>query len=453
MSATAPASAAEPRTLYRWQVQTFALLWTAYASYYLCRMNFAVAQPLILKEFPDWTAAQVGLIPSVYAVCYAIGQFVNGQIGERLGARRMMTAAMAVALLSNLAFAFTSSYAVMLALWGLNGYAQSAGWSLVVKTLTNWTTVKRRGLLLGLISTCYQVGNVLSWVLAGVLCASLGWRAAFWIPALLMVPITGLFLIGIRNDPADAGLPRVRDDLEPAPAPAPGQAAAAAGGDMTAWDVLRLTLSNRILWILALGYFCMNSVRYAFMNWAVTYMADFHGQSIKGSAFTAVALPLIGAVGAVSAGWLSDHLFHGRRAPLCAIALFGLAFVCIGFVMVPRGEVGVATAMLGLAGFLIYGPDMLMSGAATADVHPRATAAATGFTMAMGATGAILSGAGVGWLKDVTPSLVEGLRGGVPDFVVPLLSEWTLIFAVLSVLSVMSALLMVSIWNARPKGR
>jgi MFS transporter, OPA family, glycerol-3-phosphate transporter len=452
MSARAPAASA-PRSLVRWQYQTFALLWTAYASYYLCRMNFAVAQPLILKEFPDWTAAQVGLIPSVYAVCYAIGQFVNGQVGERLGARRMMTVAMTVALLSNLAFAFTSSYVVMLALWGLNGYAQSAGWSLVVKTLTNWTTVRRRGLVIGLISTCYQVGNVLSWVLAGVLCSSLGWRAAFWIPALLMIPVTALFAAGIRNDPRDAGLPPVRDDVDHGPAPVAGASAGAAAKDLSSWDILRLTLSNRILWILALGYFCMNSVRYAFMNWAVTYMNDFHGQSIKGSAFTAVALPLIGAVGAVSAGWLSDHLFQGRRAPLCAISLFTLAFVCVGFVLVPRGEVGVATAMLGLAGFLIYGPDMLMSGAATADVHPRATAAATGFTMCMGATGAILSGAGVGWLKDVTPSLVEGLQGRLPDALVPFLSEWSLIFALLSVLAVMSALLMTTIWNARPKGR
>ncbi len=441
----------DARTLWRWQVQTFTLLWTAYAAYYLCRMNFAVAQPLIPQEF-GWTDAQIGAIPSCYAACYAIGQFVNGQLGERLGARRMMTGAMAIAVLTNLAFAFNTSYPVMLALWGINGYAQSAGWSLVVKTLTNWTTVRRRGLLIGLISTCYQVGNVVSWLLAGWLCeAYLDWRPAFFVPALILMPVTIAFAIAIRNQPQDAGLPQVRDDVQPAARPAAGPATAPEKAG--ALEILRLTLSNRILWILAIGYFCLNSVRYAFMNWAVTYMSEFHHQSIKGSAFTAVALPLIGAVGAVSAGWFSDHLFGRRRAPVCAISLLLLAAVCIGFVFIPQGQWLVATAMLGLAGFLIYGPDMLMSGAATADIDPRATAAATGFTMCMGATGSILSGGGVGWLKDVTPSLVAKLGDSMPSWIPPgALSQWSLIFLLLAVLSIVSALLMVSIWNQRPKG-
>jgi sugar phosphate permease len=73
------------------QSRVFWLLWGAYASYYLCRVNFAVAQPAILKEFPDWTSAQIGTIPSTYAAVYAIGQIVNGTLGQRYGARRMMT--------------------------------------------------------------------------------------------------------------------------------------------------------------------------------------------------------------------------------------------------------------------------------------------------------------------------------------------------------------------------
>jgi len=432
----APTPSSNPK-LRSWQLRTFWLLWGAYASYYLCRVNFAVAQPMMLKEFTDWTAAQIGLIPSVYAACYALGQIVNGTLGQRYGARHLMTIALVVASLTNLLFARTSSFAVMLVLWGLNGYAQSAGWSLLVQTIANWNTSERRGMVIGLISTCYQVGNVVSWLLAGVLCDSLGWRAAFWVPSLILLPMAVVFFVFLRNAPEDAGFPPVRDDVghEPASSAAEAAGSPAAAVELSTREILALTLSNRVLWVLAIGFFCMNSVRYTFMNWSVQYMADFHGRSIKGSALMAVAIPLIGSVGAISAGWASDTLFGKRRAPVCAIMLLGLVGVCLGFTWVPQGDWAMATAALGLAGFFIYGPDMLMSGAATVDVsHPRAASIATGLTMCLGATGAIFSGAGIGWLKD----LAHG--------------NWALVFYFIAGLAFVSALLMVSIWNARPKG-
>ena len=423
--------------LRSWQLRIFWLLWGGYASYYLCRVNFAVAQPMILKEFPAWTNAQVGSIPSIYAVFYAVGQIINGTLGQRYGARYMMTGALLVAAVTNILFALTSSFTVMLVLWSINGYAQSAGWSLLIQTISNWNTSRRRGTVIGLISTCYQVGNVLSWVLAGLLCNYVGWRAAFCVPGLILLPMTCVFFIYLRNSPEEAGLSPVRDDLaEPKVAKAgTGAPTAATGSWMSTWQILALTLSNRVLWVLALGYFCMNSVRYTFMNWSVQYMTDFQGRTIKGGAFTAVAIPLIGSLGAITAGWASDTLFGKRRAPVCAIMLMGLAVVCAGFSYIPQGHWLLATSILGVAGFLIYGPDMLMSGAATVDVsHPKAASIATGMTMCFGATGSIFSGAGVGWLKDYAKG------------------NWSLVFWVLAGLSLASALLMVTIWNARPKG-
>jgi len=423
--------------LRAWQLRIFWLLWGGYASYYLCRVNFAVAQPVILKEFPGWTNAQIGLIPSVYAFCYAAGQMINGTLGQRFGARHLMTAALITASITNLLFSFTTSFGVMLALWAINGYAQSAGWSLLVQTIADWNTSRRRGTVMGLISTCYQVGNVLSWLLAGVLCDAWGWRAAFRVPSLILIPMAVVFFAFLRNTPEEAGFPPVRDDgREPDHASHSSADATPVGTAWSStWELLRLTYANRVLWILGLGYFCMNSVRYSFMNWSVQYMADFQGRSIKGSAFTAVAIPLIGSLGAISAGWVSDTVFGKRRAPVCALMLIGLSAVCVAFTHIPQGQWIAATGMLGLAGFLMYGPDMLMSGAATVDIsHPRAASMATGFTMCLGATGSIFSGAGIGWLKD----LAKG--------------NWSLVFWVLAGLSLLSALLMVSIWNARPKG-
>src|SRR5512147_2090241 len=99
---------APDQRLRSYQLEVFWLLWSAYASYYLCRINFAVAQPAILKEFPSWTGTQIGSIPSAYALAYAVGQLVNGALGQRYGTRRMITGALLVASFSNVLFAFTS---------------------------------------------------------------------------------------------------------------------------------------------------------------------------------------------------------------------------------------------------------------------------------------------------------------------------------------------------------
>lgn len=418
------------------QSRVFWLLWTAYASYYLCRVNFAVAQPVMLREFPDWSAAQVGSIPSAYAAVYAVGQVVNGTLGHRFGARRLMTLALVVAGISNVLFFFTSSFMTMSLLWMLNGWAQSAGWSLMVETVSNWNTAARRGTLIGRLSTSYQVGNVASWLLAGLLCDHVGWRAAFLVPGLVLLPFAPVFYALLRDTPKQAGFAPVRDDVSGTAAGATefSDATTGAAAWATTWLALKLTLANRIVWLLAIGFFVMNAVRYSFMNWTVQYMADFHGQSIRNGALTAIVLPLAGSAGALCAGWASDVLFQRRRAPVCVLMMLGLAVVCALMTLVPQGGWQLATGLLALAGFMIYGPDMLISGAATVDLsHPKAGSIATGLTMSAGAVGAIFSGAGIGYLKD----LAHG--------------NWALVFWVLAGLALLPATLLAFLWNVRPK--
>ncbi len=419
----------EARRRVRFQTQVFGALWVAYASYYLCRMNLAAAQPALLKEFPAWTTAQIGLIPSIYSVFYAVGQFVSGQLASRFGGRRMVALGMAVIVVANLLFSQAHSLPVMMALWALNGLAQSTGWPALVQAMSHWFTKGRRGTVMGFISTCYQVGNVLSWLLAGFLVDAYGWRAAFWVPGLALLPVLVLAWVLLRDRPEDVGLAHIRDDDA---SPAGSATTTIDAGEWTLAHVLKVTLSNRTLWLVAGTYFFFNAVRYAFMNWSIQYFADFHHQEIKHSALKAIAFPLVGALGAVSSGWVSDVLFGGKRAPVCAAMLSGLALLCVGFVPLAAGSTLTATLLLAAAGFMIYGPDAIISGATAIDVaHPKAAAAASGFVMAMGNLGsALVAGFGVGFILDQSHG------------------AWGPVFITLAVLAALSAGMMTLLWNA-----
>ena len=55
-----------------------------------------------------------------------------------------------------------------------------------------------------------QVGHVLSWLLAGALCSAVGWRAAFMVPGLVLLPSHWCFSLFLRIPPRkrDSPCPR-----------------------------------------------------------------------------------------------------------------------------------------------------------------------------------------------------------------------------------------------------
>ena len=64
--------------------------WIAYASYYAGRKGFSVSKKTIRDELGVSESA-LGAIDTVYLSAYAVGQFVSGGLGDRIGARRLVT--------------------------------------------------------------------------------------------------------------------------------------------------------------------------------------------------------------------------------------------------------------------------------------------------------------------------------------------------------------------------
>src|SRR5215213_8093519 len=60
-----------------------------YASYYLCRYNFPIANKSIAGEF-GLSLTQMGVIISSNQIAYAVGQMVNGFFTDRIGGRKAM---------------------------------------------------------------------------------------------------------------------------------------------------------------------------------------------------------------------------------------------------------------------------------------------------------------------------------------------------------------------------
>ncbi|MFN2154537.1 MAG: MFS transporter, partial [Anaerolineae bacterium] len=202
------------RRFRRWQWRIFGIAWLAYASFYLCRVNLAVALPVIRADL-SWDSRTAGLVGSAFLWVYALGQLVNGVLGQRANARWFVGAGMVVSALCNVAFGSASALPLMITLWALNGWVQSMGWGPIIKTIRAWFDPRRRGRIAALFSPCFVLGHLTAWAAGGWLVSRFGWRYAFWLPASVFGSVALVWVVGIRPTPQAAGFAATSERVDP----------------------------------------------------------------------------------------------------------------------------------------------------------------------------------------------------------------------------------------------
>ncbi len=379
-----------------WRKRILLTAWITYATFYLCRVNMAIAIPGITQEFGISKTAMGAVLTALFTM-YAIGQFINGALAEKIGARRLITVGILISAILNIVFGFTSGVlSAMILIWGLNGFFQAMGWAPTVKTVANWFPPKLRGRVGGIMGSSYQIGSAVSWALAGFIVGGFGWRWVFWIPAVIFI-ISGLhWFIRARNAPEEVGLPTIEEETK-------GVEKAEVRKDehLGFATTLKMVLKRKRIWAAAFALFCLNIVRYGFLSWAPTYLFEVQKATISMAAYKAMIIPLAGSLGAIFAGWMSDRVFKLRRAPMAMVMLLFLALFSWLFPQIPAGSWLLSLIFLAIIGFMTYGPHVMIVTSMPMDFASRkAAATATGFIDGWGYIGAALTGVGTGFLID-----------------------------------------------------
>ncbi len=380
-----------------WRNRIFWSVWITYACFYLIRVNMSVAMPGIMQEF-GISKTVMGAVLSALFTAYAIGQFVNGQLGDKFGARKLISVGILASAVINIIFGFTNGWLTgMIFLWALNGFFQSMGWSPSVKTIANWFTVDLRTRKAGLLGTSYQIGNALSWALAGFVTGLFGWRWAFWVPGIIAIIIGIHWAIRVRNAPEEVGLPSVEEQSEGKLNEGDAKRDEHLGFKYT----LKTVLLKKRVWAVALGLFCLNIVRYGFLDWAPTYLFEVQKAAISMAAYKSMIIPIMGCLGTLFASYMAEKVFKHRKAPIASLMLFALAIFSLIYPFIPKENWILSLVVLATIGFTTYGPHVLMVTALPMDYGSRkAAASVTGFIDGWGYIGAALTGVGTGFLID-----------------------------------------------------
>ena len=147
-------------------------------------------------------------------------------------------------------------------------------------------------------------------------------------------------------------------------------------------EIFRTVLTNRFLWYIAFANAFVYIVRYGCLDWAPTILTE-KGIDIKEAGWAYFAYEIAAIPGTIICGWLSDHVFKGRRA-IPTILFMAVVAVFIFIYWQNLDNINVVIACLIGIGFFIYGPVMLI-GVQALDLAPKnAAGTAAGLTGFMG---------------------------------------------------------------------
>jgi len=374
-------------TSYRpWQIKLFTATWLSYAGYYFCRKAFYVVKSSIAATF-GLSAIHLAQLGTAFLIFYMVGQFSSAYFGRRLGPKRLLLVGMALSLFCNMAFGIANGFWTFLLFLSLNGLAQGTGWPGCIGSLAFWFKRKQRGSILGVWSTCYQLGSVLATSFAAYLLGYAGWRWSFFGCSLVLLAVWFIVLLLHPDKPENVGLPPLEPESEDEPDSAPTTG--------LGWN--RQIIVTIIL--MGLIYFCIKFLRYALWSWVPFFLNQNYHISGDRAGYLSTVFDLAGFVGVLVAGVLSDKLFKGKRSTITLIMLvFMTASFGLMYFLGTQSVLYFAISM-GCAGFMLYGPDSLISGVGAIDAtSKRGALAAAGIINGTGSIGPIFQEEVIGWM-------------------------------------------------------
>ena len=389
----------------RLRLQVFLGIFIGYAGYYLVRRNFTLAMPDLIEL--GYSKSDLGLALSGVSIAYGLSKFVMGSVSDRSNARVFMALGLAcsaaVMIFMGTAPVATSSVAMMFTLLLLNGWFQGMGWPPSGRVMAHWFSPGERGTKMALWNVAHNIGGGLVGPLAILAMAMFAdWHAILYLHGFFALGVAVFILVMVRDTPQSQGLPAIeshRNDYPRAFEYDPDHEHEFSTKQIFVDYVLR----NRLLWFIAIANAFVYFVRYGVLDWAPTYLGEVKRFSFEDTGWAYAFYEFAGIPGTLLAGWMSDKVFGGRRAPASILFMLATLVCVVVYWLNPPGSPGIDVAMLIGIGFFVYGPVMLI-GVHALDLAPKkAAGTAAGFTGLFGYVGgAVGASVVIGYVVDAS---------------------------------------------------
>ena len=318
----------------RWYI--LLLISLMYLVAYLDRVNISTAAPEISKEF-GFDKVTMGFIFSAFVWAYAIFQVPGGWLGDRFGARNVLTTIVVYWSAMTAATAAATGAFSFIAVRFLFGIGEAGAFPCATRAMQLWYPREERGFVQGITHSASRLGAAIAPMLVVVIMTTLGWRSVFYICGALGLVWSVWWYLSYRNFPEEHALVD-RAELAYIRGTDEKGNVNAANVEMKAdvpWGAL---LRSPNMWAIMAAYFTYVYCLWIFLSWLPSYLVDFrHFTLLKVGVFASLPLfaGVIGdTVGGLATDWLLKKTGNTRLARR-SVAITGL-LGCAVFI-VPAG--------------------------------------------------------------------------------------------------------------------
>jgi ACS family glucarate transporter-like MFS transporter len=394
----------------RWTLIFWMFLMSSIA--YLDRVNISIAGSEIQKDY-GLTNVQLGYVFSAFVIGYALFQAPGGRLADRFGPRLIITLGVVwwglfTTLTTIVPAGLGLSMMVLMLVRFLLGTGEAVVYPASNRLVATWIPSEERGVANGFIFAGVGAGAGITPPLITFILVNWGWRASFYICALIGLVAGAAWYYLARDNPRDH--PWVtKEEVEHIESGLPVSSTKQAGEKALAWGAI---LSNRSMIFVSLSYFAYGYIAYIFFTWFFIYLNRVRGLDLKSSAFYSMLPFLAMASCSPLGGWVADILTRriGRRAGRCGVAVCGIALSAVFLALATQVESArlASIVLAGGAGALYLSQSAYW--AVTADIAGRSAGSASGLMNMFGQIGGAVTGT-------VTPMIAEGF-GWTASFLV-----------------------------------
>ena len=299
------------------QKKKFALIlvlsWVTYNVAYLCRLNISTVLDKLSVGL-GVSVTYLGMASSIYFVTYALGQFVNGIIGDRVNPYKYMIMALVGTGAINLILAFQTSGLLFLILWGLNGVFQSVFWSITMRLLAIYATERQKKLVAVVMGTCSISGYVFSWVVLASLFKNSTFSPYFYVPAIIAFIVLLVWCFEAKKMPYRPD-PTGKDDAPPL--------------KVVAHDFVQ----DHLIYVMLLAV-VVGAIQEGASFWLPMVFTDLLGLG-DDSLLLLMLVPISRTLGMFLAQWCLT-IFHDNLKPAAVAALLVSTVLAVGLVVTSR---------------------------------------------------------------------------------------------------------------------